>query len=77
MVVPSQEDNQTFSILFTSGDVFKLRSTDWEDRQRWLERLREAVKHQDAEIATGQDRNTSIRNGFHEIFGSNYITVPI
>jgi len=39
-VVPSEEDGQTFSVNFASGEVFKLRASHTKERQVWVDRLR-------------------------------------
>jgi len=40
VVVPSEEDGQTFSVNFASGEVFKLRASHTKERQIWVDRLR-------------------------------------
>lgn len=40
VVVPSEEDGQTFSVNFASGEVFKVRASHTKERQVWVDRLR-------------------------------------
>ena len=40
VVVPSQEDGHTFSINFSSGEVYKVRASQVRERQVWVDRLR-------------------------------------
>lgn len=44
MVVPSDEDSQTFQVNFASGESYKLRAANVKDRQVWVDRIR-AVAH--------------------------------
>jgi hypothetical protein len=39
-IVPSEEDGQTFSVNFASGEVFKVRASHTKERQVWVDRLR-------------------------------------
>merc|ERR1719350_1581674 len=40
LVVPSEEDSHTFSINFSSGEVFKVRAAEARERQMWVDKLR-------------------------------------
>ena len=40
VVVPSEEDGNTFSINFGSGEVYKVRASQTRERQVWVDRLR-------------------------------------
>ena len=44
VVVPSDEDSQTFQVNFASGESYKLRAANVKDRQVWVDRIR-AVAH--------------------------------
>merc|ERR1719154_128288 len=40
VVSPSEEDSQTFSIHFSSGEVYKVRAAMARERQMWVDQLR-------------------------------------
>lgn len=40
VISPSDEDSQTFSVNFATGDTFKLRAVDAKERQHWVNQLR-------------------------------------
>lgn len=40
VVLPSEEDSQTFTVNFASGEIFKLRASHARERQIWVDRLR-------------------------------------
>ena len=44
VVIPSDEDSQTFQVNFASGESYKLRAANVKDRQVWVDRIR-AVAH--------------------------------
>jgi len=44
VVIPSDEDSQTFNANFASGETYKLRAANVRDRQVWVDRIR-AVAH--------------------------------
>jgi len=44
VVIPSEEDSQTFHVNFASGESYKLRAANVRDRQVWVDRIR-AVAH--------------------------------
>jgi len=59
VVLPSEEDGQTFSVNFASGEMFKLRASHTKERQVWVDRLR-ACAHlhneaRDLQHLTGRD----------------------
>ena len=43
VVLPSEEDSQTFTINFASGEVWKVRAQHAKERQMWVDRLRACV----------------------------------
>ena len=60
VVVPSEEDGNTFSINFGSGEVYKVRASQTRERQVWVDRLR-ACSHRHGHAlgvprAPGRDR---------------------
>merc|ERR1719233_1296144 len=40
LILPSEEDNNTFSINFSSGEVYKVRAAEAKERQVWVDKLR-------------------------------------
>jgi len=40
LVLPSDEDSQTFHVQFAGGDSFKLRAVNVRERQMWVDRVR-------------------------------------
>jgi hypothetical protein len=44
LVLPSDEDSQTFTVQFAAGDTFKLRAANVRERQVWVDRVREAAQ---------------------------------
>jgi len=49
VVLPSEEDGQTFTVNFASGEVFKVRASHAKERQMWVDRLRAcAYMHNEA-----------------------------
>ena len=51
MVNPSEEDSNTFTINFASGDIYKLRSANAKERQVWVDRVRGVVQMHEKAIA--------------------------
>ncbi len=51
VVLPSDEDSQTFNVNFASGESFKLRGANARERQLWVDRVRAVVQLHDAAIA--------------------------
>ncbi|KAL3842770.1 hypothetical protein ACJMK2_020756 [Sinanodonta woodiana] len=50
LVVPSDEDSQTFQVSATNGEVYKLRGVDAKERQQWVDRLRSTSEHHSANV---------------------------
>jgi len=49
VVIPSEEDSQTFTINFASGEIFKVRASHAKERQVWVDRIRAcALMHNEA-----------------------------
>merc|ERR1719187_524285 len=40
LIIPSEEDNNTFSINFSTGEVYKVRAAEAKERQVWVDKLR-------------------------------------
>ena len=40
VVLPSEEDSQTFTLNFATGEVWKVRASHAKERQMWVDRLR-------------------------------------
>ena len=51
VVVPSEEDSQTFNVNFASGESYKLRAPNVRERQIWVDRLRAVSQLHDRAIA--------------------------
>ena len=57
VVVPSDEDGNTFSINFGSGEVYKVRASQTRERQVWVDRIRAcSLRHGLARAARTRDR---------------------
>jgi hypothetical protein len=49
VVIPSEEDSQTFTINFASGEIYKVRASHAKERQVWVDRIRAcALMHNEA-----------------------------
>ena len=51
VVIPSEEDSQTFNVNFASGESYKLRAPNVRERQIWVDRLRAVSQLHDRAIA--------------------------
>lgn len=51
VVVPSEEDSQTFNVNFASGESYKLRAPNVRERQIWVDRIRAVSQLHDRAIA--------------------------
>lgn len=51
VVVPSEEDSQTFNVNFASGEAYKLRASNVRERQVWVDRIRAVAQRFDTAIA--------------------------
>jgi hypothetical protein len=51
LVLPSDEDSQTFNVNFASGDSYKLRAVNVRERQVWVDRLRAVAQMHDRAVA--------------------------
>ena len=40
LIIPSEEDGHTFSINFSTGEVYKVRAVEAKERQVWVDKLR-------------------------------------
>lgn len=41
IITPSEDDEQTFNVCSSSGEIYKLRASDSRDRQFWVDKLRQ------------------------------------
>merc|ERR1719392_84396 len=57
LIIPSEEDNNTFSINFSTGEVYKVRAAEAKERQVWVDQLRACTNIQ-------RVRTSSIRKKF-------------
>lgn len=51
IVVPSEEDSQTFHVNFGSGESYKLRAANVRDRQVWVDRIRQVAHRHESAMA--------------------------
>ena len=76
VVVPSEEDGNTFSINFGSGEVYKVRASQTRERQVWVDRLRACSHRQGLAIrasvrtVAGRDRASSPPGAKSHVSGS-------
>merc|ERR1719154_847857 len=61
VVSPSEEDSQTFSIHFSSGEVYKVRAAMARERQMWVDQLRASSTVTSTQGRRGSCRTRSIR----------------
>ena len=64
LIIPSEEDNNTFSINFSTGEVYKIRAAEAKERQVWVDKLRACADR------TVNSRKPFVRFGAHK----NYMT---
>jgi len=62
VVIPSQEDGQTFSVNFASGEMYKLRAAHPRERQVWVDRLRACAHLHNEARETGKQQTSSARD---------------
>jgi len=61
VVLPSEEDSQTFTVNFASGEVYKVRASHAKERQVWVDRLRAcAYRHQELLGGTGAGLGSAV-----------------
>jgi hypothetical protein len=51
LVIPSEEDSQTFHVNFASGESYKLRAANVRERQVWVDRIRAVAQRHDSALA--------------------------
>jgi len=61
VVIPSEEDGQTFTVNFASGEMFKVRASHAKERQMWVDRLR-ACAHMHNQSVTGSHNIGIVRD---------------
>lgn len=59
MVVPSDEDSQAFSVVFATGDTYKLRASNTRERQVWVDRIRHVGQLYDNALAHNHHHQTT------------------
>ena len=50
LVLPSDEDSQTFQLQFASGETYKLRAANVRERQQWVDKVRAIAQAHDRAI---------------------------
>merc|ERR550519_1748014 len=56
LILPSEDDNNTFSINFSTGEVYKMRAAEAKERQVWVDKLRACSN------GTANSRETFVRS---------------
>merc|ERR1719154_111850 len=59
VVSPSEEDSHTFSIHFSSGEVYKVRAAMARERQMWVDQLRASSTVTSTQGRRGSRRTSS------------------
>jgi len=59
LVLPSDEDSQTFSVNFASGEVYKVRAVNPRERQIWVDRIRACAHFHNEALASNHPTLTS------------------
>jgi hypothetical protein len=59
LVLPSDEDSQTFSVNFASGEVYKVRAINPRERQIWVDRVRACAHFHNEALASNHPTLTS------------------
>ena len=62
VVLPSEEDSQTFTINFATGEVWKVRASHAKERQVWVDRLRACVYLHTEVLAATHGHALSLRD---------------
>jgi len=60
VVIPSEEDGQTFTVNLASGEMFKVRASHAKERQMWVDRLR-ACAHMHNQALAGNNTTANMR----------------
>lgn len=61
LVVPSDEDSQTFTVNFASGESYKLRAENAKERQVWVDRIRRVALMFDRAVTQNQSSHVFLR----------------
>merc|ERR1719318_2191108 len=59
LVIPSEEDSHTFSINFSSGEVYKVKAVEARERQVWVDKLRASTSM--LMVGTGSNKKNRIK----------------
>jgi len=62
VVSPSEEDSQTFTINFATGEVWKVRASHAKERQIWVDRLRACSYLHSSVLAASHSHSLSLRD---------------
>jgi len=60
VVLPSEEDSQTFTINFATGEVWKVRASHAKERQMWVDRLRACAYLHNEVLAANHGHSLSL-----------------
>ena len=58
VVIPSEEDGQTFTVNLASGEMFKVRASHAKERQMWVDRLRACAHIHNQAITSNHNLGT-------------------
>ena len=72
-IVPSEEDSQTFSVISTCGEIYKLKATDAKDRQIWVNRLRLTTQNWENHINNSNESLSQINSAYNSTIHSKQI----
>jgi len=61
LVIPSDEDSQTFSVNFASGEIYKVRASHPRERQIWVDRVRACAHMHNEALASNHPQPLPIR----------------
>lgn len=62
-IIPSEEDSQTFNVVVLSGEVYKLKAADAQERLDWVNRLRQVSLLHENQIETSSGQRKSSKDG--------------
>merc|ERR1719228_2096731 len=56
LIIPSEEDNYTFTINFSTGEVYRVRAVEAKERKVWVDKLRACTTKQMVRTASTRSR---------------------
>ena len=72
VVTPSEEDGQTFTVNFASGEMFKMRASHGKERQVWVDKIRASVlAHNNVNAFVSMRENLAIPSGNRFVININ------